>query len=97
MNILFVDQFSEPGAHPAALLDAIDGAEKRGWSSRVMAPGRDSLVTQSNLRGIPVHVLPLRPLSNGRRARGDALRFLSDLPGMKEALRRVIEKHERGR
>src|SRR3978361_753517 len=93
MNILFVDQFSEPGGAQLSLLDVIDGIAQRGWASRIVAPGSGPLIQPRTSRGIPVHSLPLRPLTNARKSACDTLRFLSDLPRMRSALRRITKRH----
>ena len=79
MKILFVDQFSEPGGAQLALRDVIDGARQRGWTSITMAAGEG---------------LPLRPLTSGRKSARDFLRFLSDLPHMREAMRRALAQYK---
>jgi glycosyltransferase involved in cell wall biosynthesis len=78
MNILFVDQFSEPGGAQLALRDVIDAAGQRGWTPFMLAPGEG---------------LPLRPLTSGRKGARDLVRFISDLPRMREALRRAIAQY----
>ncbi len=79
MNILFVDQFSEPGGAQLALVDVLDAARQRGWTPIMMAPGEG---------------LPLRPLTRGRKGARDLMRFMYDLPRMRKALRRAIAQYK---
>jgi glycosyltransferase involved in cell wall biosynthesis len=79
MNILFVDQFNEPGGAQLALVDVLDAARLRGWTPVLMAPGEG---------------LPLRPLTRGRKGARDLVSFMSDLPRIRKALRRAIAQHK---
>ena len=79
MNILFVDQFNEPGGAQLALVDVLDAARQRGWTPILMAPGEG---------------LPLRPLTRGRKSASDLVSFMSDLPRIRKALRQAISQHK---
>jgi glycosyltransferase involved in cell wall biosynthesis len=92
VNILFLDQFSDPGGAQLCLKDLMPEIVRRGWNPRLMAPGSGELVTWSNRMGIPVHSLPLRPYSNGRKSALDFLRFSVDGPRMAAAVRQVVER-----
>lgn len=77
MNILFVDQFSEPGGAQLCLRDLMPEILRRGWQSRLMTPGNG---------------LPLRPCANGRKTAGDFLRYSLDVPRMAAVIRRVVRE-----
>jgi hypothetical protein len=75
MRILFADQFSETGGAQMALMDLLTATLERGWNTRLAVPGDGPLVGWCGRRGIPVHELPLRPQTSGRKTLRDWLRF----------------------
>jgi glycosyltransferase involved in cell wall biosynthesis len=80
LNILFVDQFSDPGGAQLCLQDLMPEIVRRGWAARLMVPGSGELVQWSRRAGIPTHALPLRPYSNGTKTALDCFRFSVDVP-----------------
>ena len=92
MNILFLDQFSDPGGAQFCLRDLMLEVQRRGWSPRLMVPGSGELVKWSSSAGIPVYPLPLRPYSNGSKTALDFLRFSIDGPRAAAAIRRVVQR-----
>jgi glycosyltransferase involved in cell wall biosynthesis len=92
MNILFLDQFSDPGGAQLCLKDLMPEIIRRGWNPRLMVPGRGDLMEWSNRLGIPTCTLPLRPYSNGRKTALDFLRFSVDGPRIAAAVRQVIRR-----
>lgn len=94
MNILFVDQFSEPGGAQLCLRDLMPEIIRRGWKPRMMIPPGGELVDWSFRNGIPVHALPIRPYTNGRKTAPDLLRFSLDAPRMAATIRETVIQHE---
>ncbi len=94
MNILFVDQFSDPGGAQLCLMDLMPEVLRRGWHPRIMVPGSGELVKWSGSAGIPVDPLPLRPYSNGSKTALDFLRFSIDAPRTAAAIRRVVRREQ---
>jgi glycosyltransferase involved in cell wall biosynthesis len=92
LNILLLDQFSDPGGAQLCLMELMPEIIRRGWSPRIMAPGAGELVKWSRRAGIPVYSLPLRLHSNGRKTARDFLRFSFDAPRMAAAVRGVIHR-----
>jgi glycosyltransferase involved in cell wall biosynthesis len=92
MNILFLDQFSDPGGGQLCLRDLMLGILQRGWKPRIMMPGSGDMVKWCAHAGIPVHSLPLRPYSNGHKTALDILRFGVDGPRMAAAVREVVRR-----
>lgn len=90
MNILFIDQFSDPGGAQRCLMDLLPEVRRRGWSPHLMAPGDGELTDWCHRSGIPVHVLPLRRYANGTKTAMDLFRFGFDVPRMATAIRSVI-------
>jgi glycosyltransferase involved in cell wall biosynthesis len=83
VNILFVDQFSDPGGAQLCLRDLLPEVLGRGWQSRLMAPGPGEFVT---------HPLALGPYTNGSKSMRDYLRFSIDMPRAALAIRRVVQE-----
>lgn len=92
MNILILDQFSDPGGAQFCLRDLMPEIIRRGWKPRLMVPGDGELVRWSSQLGIPTHTLPLRAYSNGRKTALDFLRFSVDAPRIAAAVRRVVRQ-----
>lgn len=92
MNILFLDQFSDPGGGQLCLKDLMPAILQRGWKPQIMLPGSGEMLKWSAHAGIPVHTLPLRPYSNGYKTALDMLRFGVDGPRMAAAVREVVRR-----
>jgi glycosyltransferase involved in cell wall biosynthesis len=90
MNILLLDQFSDPGGAQFCLRDLMPEMIRRGWKPRLMVPGGGELVQWSDRLGVPTCTLPLRRYSNGGKTALDFLRFGVDVPRMTAAVRRAI-------
>jgi glycosyltransferase involved in cell wall biosynthesis len=93
MNILFVDQFTDPGGAQRCLMDLLPEVTRRGWQPRLLAPGNGELAKWCRACDIPVHTLPLRPCSNGRKTAMDILRYSFDVPRMSAVIRTLILRH----
>jgi glycosyltransferase involved in cell wall biosynthesis len=93
VNILFVDQFSEPGGAQQCLMDLLPEVRARGWGARLLAPGEGELVQRCREAGVPVHPLPLGSYSSGGKNALDMVRYGIEIPRMRRALREVIAQH----
>jgi hypothetical protein len=93
MNILLVDQFSDPGGAQLCLRDLLPGFLERGWKPRLAIPGTGRLAEQAAEYGVPVHPLPISHYANGRKTARDVLRFGLDLPQAAPTIRRLIRRH----
>jgi glycosyltransferase involved in cell wall biosynthesis len=69
MNILFLDQFREPGGAQLCLRDLLPAVEARGWQAKVATPGEDGF--------------QLGPFHSGRKSVSDALRFARQMPALR--------------
>ncbi|HWF09959.1 MAG TPA: glycosyltransferase family 4 protein [Bryobacteraceae bacterium] len=92
MNILFLDQYSEPGGAQLCLQDLIPEVLRRGWNPRLMVPGDGDLVTWAKKTGVRTDPLPLGSYTSGKKTAGDLLRFATDLPRMASAVRKVVRR-----
>jgi len=72
MNILFLDQYREPGGAQQCLRDLLPAVEARNWRATVAAPG-DGLV-------------PLGPFHFGRKSLYDASLFARQLPALRRQI-----------
>jgi glycosyltransferase involved in cell wall biosynthesis len=93
LNILFLDQFSEPGGAQLCLQDLMPEVLRRGWNPLLMAPGEGDLVTWAKQAGIPTDLLPLGAYSNGRKTTQDVLRYGIDFPRLSSAIRDAVKRH----
>jgi hypothetical protein len=92
LNILLLDQFSDPGGAQLCLRDLLPGMLERGWRPRLMIPGQGSLFEAAEALGVPTFELPLSSYSCGRKTAADLLRFALDLPRAIMAVRRVVNR-----
>jgi len=93
VNILFLDQFSDPGGAQLALLDLMGEVLRRRWKPRIMAPGFGPLLKRASFAGIPVQPLSLRSLSSGHKSVTDLFHYMQDLPVVKQEIARAIDDH----
>src|SRR5690348_10429216 len=75
MNILFLDQFREPGGAQQCLRDLLPAVKARGWQATVAAPGDDGI--------------QLGPFHSGRKSLQDALRFARQVPALRRQIERM--------
>jgi glycosyltransferase involved in cell wall biosynthesis len=94
MNILLIDQFSEPGGAQLCLRDLLPGFLERGWKPCLMVPGEGALVRAAEEHGIPVHPLPIGRYANGGKTARDALRFGIDMARTAAAVRSIVRRHD---
>ena len=93
MNILFVDQFSQPGGAQQCLMELLPEVQARSWNPFLLAPGHGELVSRCREFGIPVDALPLGAYSGGGKTAFDALRFAREVPRVRSTIRRAVAKH----
>jgi glycosyltransferase involved in cell wall biosynthesis len=93
MNLLLIDQFSEPGGAQLCLVDLLPGFLERGWKLRLMAPGTGRLVQEAAALGIPLDPLPIGRYGNGGKSAGDMLRFGIDMSRCAAAVRATVRRH----
>ena len=78
MRILFLEQFSEMGGGQRNLLDLLPAIRGRGWKAIVAAPGVGPLFNAAREEGAETERITLGQYANGKKAAGDAIRFVSD-------------------
>ncbi len=80
MNLLILDQFSDPGGAQRCLLDLLPAIRAAGWNALVGLPGEGSLFAQIAALGFPTARIACGPYASGRKSLLDLTRFLCDTP-----------------
>jgi glycosyltransferase involved in cell wall biosynthesis len=86
MNVLILDQFSDPGGAQQAMLDLLPGFAERGWNVTVALPGNGALFDLVRSAGFPAEPMAFGPYTSGRKSAADLARFLADAPPLAEAM-----------
>lgn len=94
MNILFVDQFSDPGGAQLCLMDLLPAVLTRGWNATLLVPGDGELALWCRRAGIPVHALQPSRYANGEKSALDSIRFAFDIPRTRSAIRDIVARHK---
>ena len=96
MNILFLDQFSDPGGAQRCLLDLLPAVRERGWRAHVAAPGNGDLRARAISLGAEFHSIRCGPYESGYKSMGDLARFAMELPGLAREIARLARVTEAG-
>ena len=90
MNILILDQFSDPGGAQLCLRDLAPEIARRGWSATFLAPGDGTIHGSLEKYGIRSGRLPgIGSYSNGRKTIRDMARYAVDIPRAILCIRRL--------
>jgi len=90
MNILILDQFSDPGGAQLCLRDLAPEIARRGWSATFLAPGDGAIRESLEQYGIRNEWLPgIGSYTNGRKTIHDVARFALDVPRAILGIRRL--------
>jgi glycosyltransferase involved in cell wall biosynthesis len=90
MNILILDQFSEPGGAQLCLRDLAPEIARRGWSATFLAPGNGAICESLERFGIRSERLPgIGTYANGRKTIRDVARYALDIPRAMLGTRRL--------
>jgi glycosyltransferase involved in cell wall biosynthesis len=93
MNVLLVDQFSDPGGAQLCLLDLLPAMRARGWLLVVAAPGEGDLFDRAQQAGAIVKRLSCGPYSSGTKTPADMLRFVREQPRLRRQIRELMEQY----
>jgi len=93
VNILFLDQFSEPGGAQFCLRDVMRECLRRNWRPFFMAPGDGEMFDFCRGMGISSSRIPLGPYRSGRKTASDTLRYVNDTLHVAAAIRRAVRAH----
>jgi glycosyltransferase involved in cell wall biosynthesis len=75
MNILFLDQFREPGGAQQCLRDLLPAVAARGWQATVVTPGEGGI--------------KLGPFHSGRKSIQDVIRFARQMPALRREIEKM--------
>ena len=92
MIVLFIDQYSELGGAQQCLLDLLPAVLAAGWEAHVAIPGEGPLAERLASLGVPLHSIPSRRLSAGRKSWSDVLRFMRDMPRLARAIGDIVSR-----
>jgi glycosyltransferase involved in cell wall biosynthesis len=92
MNILFLDQFAEPGGAQLCLLDILAVAVKAGHRAHVALPGPGPVASRIRALGITVDRITCGPFASGKKTVADRLRFVWQFPTLAGEISRMIDR-----
>jgi glycosyltransferase involved in cell wall biosynthesis len=87
MNLLLLDQFSEPGGAQQALLELLPAVRERGWKSLVGLPGEGPLFARIREMGVDAAHIDCGPYSSGTKSVNDLIRFAAGTPKLARQIR----------
>ncbi len=92
MRVLFIDQYNELGGAQQCLLDLLPAVLAAGWEAHVAIPGEGPLAERLTSLDVPLHSIPSRRLSAGRKSWSDVLSFMRDMPGLAKAIAGIVSR-----
>jgi glycosyltransferase involved in cell wall biosynthesis len=96
MNLLLLDQFSDPGGAQQNLLELLPALREKGWKTCVGLPGEGELFGRIRGLGFEVERIDCGPYGSGRKSAADYGRFLAGTPRLAGQMRRLARKVEAG-
>jgi glycosyltransferase involved in cell wall biosynthesis len=92
MNILMLDQFSDPGGAQQVLAELLPEMARCGWKGAVALPGNGELFERARDAGFGTAHLPMGLYRAGRKSAADVARFLVDTPQVARRIRALAEE-----
>ena len=89
MNLLLLDQFSDPGGAQQNLLELLPAVRKMGWHTLVGLPGEGEIFERVRALGFEAERIACGPYASGRKSAADFGRFLAALENQFPHLRVV--------
>jgi glycosyltransferase involved in cell wall biosynthesis len=96
VNLLLLDQFSDPGGAQHGLLDLLEACRERGWNATVGLPGNGPLFERVRNLGFPATRIACGPYASGKKTLGDAGRFLTGTPRLARQIRQLADSTNAG-
>jgi glycosyltransferase involved in cell wall biosynthesis len=91
MQMLILDQFSDPGGAQQVLLELLPSIARRGWKAMVGLPGRGELFDRIRGLGFDAEPLECGPFHSGSKSAADWFRLLRQLPRQRRQIRELAE------
>ena len=92
MNLLLLDQFSDPGGAQQNLLELLPAIHHAGWRALVGLPGKGDLFERVRSLGFEAQPIECGPYSSGRKSLPDFARFLAGTPRLASQLHRMARQ-----
>ena len=92
MNLLLLDQFSEPGGAQQCLLDLLTGVRREGWNALVGLPGTGDMFRRVRGLGFACEQVTCGPYTAGRKSAADVARFVAGAPLLARQIRHLADK-----
>src|ERR1035441_4499986 len=92
MNLLLVDQFSDPGGAQQNLLELLPAIRDAGWRALVGLPGTGELFERVRALGFEAEPIECGPYGSGRKSAADFARFLAGTPRPASQLHRMVRQ-----
>jgi glycosyltransferase involved in cell wall biosynthesis len=92
MNLLLLDQFSDPGGAQQNLLELLPAIRDAGWRALVGLPGKGQLFERVRALGFEAQPIECGPYGSGRKSAADFARFLAGTPRLASQLRRMARQ-----
>jgi glycosyltransferase involved in cell wall biosynthesis len=92
MNILLLDQYSDPGGAQQALLELLPAIRQRGWRALVGLPGSGKLFDAVRALGLEVERIDCGPYRSGRKSAADFGRFVAQTPRLAAQIRSLANR-----
>lgn len=92
MNLLLLDQFSDPGGAQKNLLELLPALRKMGWRTLVGLPGEGKLFERVRALGFEAERIECGPYGSGRKSAADLGRFLAGTPRLAWQMRRMAQR-----
>jgi len=92
MNLLVLDQYSDPGGAQQNLLEFLPALTKAGCSAHVGLPGDGALFARIAALGIPTSRITCGPYKSGAKSPADLLRFLATTPRLAWQIYRLAHR-----
>ncbi|HXB70008.1 MAG TPA: glycosyltransferase family 4 protein [Candidatus Acidoferrales bacterium] len=90
MNLLLLDQFSQPGGAQQCLLELLPAIRRRGWKSLVGLPGEGPLFARIRELGLDSARIDCGPYSSGTKSMADVARFAAETPKLARQIRSLV-------
>jgi glycosyltransferase involved in cell wall biosynthesis len=94
MNILFLDQFSDPGGAQQCLLELLPTVQSRGWRAQIGLPGDGELFGRIREIGFETASIDCGPYRSGSKSLTDMGRFLAETPRLARRIGRLANRIE---
>ena len=92
MNLLLLDQFSDPGGAQQNLLELLPAVRQMGWHTLVGLPGEGELFERVRALGFEAERIACGPYASGRKSAADFGRFLAGTLPLAWQISRMVQR-----